>query len=80
VTFFLAWVISNASVLGPPNVMLKVGNYPRDQPSANADEESLWPFLHILVAPDDDDLDRWILHDFGTDGYLRPKGVVEVIL
>jgi len=47
---------------------------------ANADEELLWPFLHILVAADDDDLDRWILQDFGTDRYLPPKGVVEVIL
>src|ERR1017187_1792205 len=44
------------------------------------DEELLWPFLHILVAADDDDLVRWVLQDFGTDRYLRPKGVVEVIL
>jgi hypothetical protein len=61
-------------------VILPGPDYPRDQPSANADEELLWPFLHILVAADDEDLDRWILQDFGTDRYLRPKGVVEVIL
>ena len=24
--------------------------------------------------------EQWIVQDFGTDRYLRPKGVVEVIL
>jgi hypothetical protein len=40
----------------------------------------IWPFLHILVAADDEDMEQWILQDFGTDRDLRPKGVVEVIL
>jgi hypothetical protein len=54
-------------------VILPGPDYPRDQPPANA-EEVLWPFLHILVAADDDDLGQWILQDFGTDRDLRPKG------
>lgn len=32
-------------------------DYPRDQPSAG-DKEGLWPFLQILVAADDADLDQ----------------------
>jgi hypothetical protein len=60
-------------------VILPGPDYPRDQLSAS-DDEMNWPFLHILVAADDDDMEQWILQDFGTDRYLRPKGVVEVIL
>jgi hypothetical protein len=43
-------------------------------------EPSVWPFLQILVAADDADLDRWATDDFGTDREGRHKGVVEVIL
>lgn len=39
-----------------------------------------WPFLQILFAADDDDLERWASDDFGTDRNGCPKGVVEVIL
>jgi len=54
-------------------------SYPNDQPSA-ADEELLWPFLHVLVAADEDDLEAWAMRDFGTDRQRRPKGLVEVML
>jgi hypothetical protein len=60
-------------------VILPGPDYPGDQPSARQDEIR-WPFLHILVAADDDDMEQWTLQDFGTDRYLRPKGVVEVIV
>jgi len=40
----------------------------------------LWPFLQVLVAADDADLEIWAIADFGTDREGRPKGVVEVIL
>ena len=39
-----------------------------------------WPFLQIIIAADDADLERWALEDFGTDRRRCPKGVVEVIL
>ncbi len=39
-----------------------------------------WPFLQILVAADEADLECWATDDFGTDRQGRPKGVVEVIL
>jgi hypothetical protein len=50
-----------------------------DQPSAGQ-EEVLWPFLQILVAADEADLEAWARQDFATDRQGRPKGVVEVIL
>jgi len=40
----------------------------------------IWPFLHVLVAADQADLEAWAMRDFGTDRQRRPKGVVEVIL
>ena len=39
-----------------------------------------WPFLQILVAADEGDLESWATADSGTDRQHRPKGVVEVIL
>lgn len=60
-------------------IVLPGPDYPRDQPPAR-DDEILWPFLQILVAADDADLEAWALQDFGTDRNLRPKGVAEVIL
>jgi hypothetical protein len=60
-------------------VILPGPDYPRDQPSAT-DEDVRWPFLQVLVAADEDDLEQWALRDFGTDRNQRPKGVVEVIL
>ena len=39
-----------------------------------------WPFLQILIAADDADLERWAADDFATDRNGCPKGVVEVIL
>jgi hypothetical protein len=60
-------------------IILPGPDFPIDQPQA-PDEEVYWPFLQVLVAADDDDLERWALQDFGTDRYQRPKGVVEVML
>jgi hypothetical protein len=40
----------------------------------------LFRATQVLLVADDDDLERWVLHDFGTDRNQRPKGVVEVIL
>jgi hypothetical protein len=60
-------------------VILPGPDYPREQPSAN-DQELIWPFLHVLVAADEDDLEVWAIRDFGTDRQQRPKGVVEVVL
>jgi hypothetical protein len=60
-------------------VILPGPDYPKDQSSA-ADEELIWPFLQVLIAADEDDLEAWALRDFGTDRHQRPKGVVEVIL
>lgn len=42
--------------------------------------ELSWPFLQIIIAADDADMERWALDDFGTDRRRRAKGVVEVIV
>jgi len=60
-------------------IILPGPDYPGDQPSVT-DEEVRWPFLQVLVAADEDDLEHWAVQDFGTDRNQRPKGVVEVIL
>lgn len=43
-------------------------------------DPAAWPFLQILVAADDEDLERWATSDFATDRRGRQKGVVEVLL
>ncbi len=60
-------------------VILPGADYPRDQRLVSV-EETLWPFLQILVADDDADLETWAYQDFGTDRDQRRKGVVEVIV
>ena len=60
-------------------VLLPGADYPRGQAEVG-DEELLWPFLQVIVADDDADLDRWALDDFGTDRNQQLKGVVEVRL
>lgn len=60
-------------------VVLPGPDYPRGE-SACTEEESRWPFLQIVVAVDDEDLQAWALDDFGTDRTQLKKGVVEVIL
>jgi hypothetical protein len=39
-----------------------------------------WPFLHVLVAADEDDLHEWAAFDFGTDRSGQPRGIVEIEL
>ena len=60
-------------------VVLPAADYPREA-GACIDEESRWPFLQIVVAVDDDDLEAWALEDFGTDRTRLKKGVAEVML
>jgi hypothetical protein len=60
-------------------IILPGRDYPRDQ-SAALDQELTWPFLHVLVAADPEDLEAWATRDFGTDRMGRAKGVVEVTL
>lgn len=82
----IARVIVNGSYVSAkaaPNdvdiVALPGAEYPRDE-LACSQQEARWPFLQILVAVDDADLENWALHDFGTDRNRRAKGVIEVIL
>lgn len=60
-------------------VFLPGTDYPRKSPRLDSDE-LVWPFLQIIVAADDADLEAWATRQFGTDRRKRPKGVVEVIL
>ena len=91
---FIAWarragirrlVINGSYVTAAPApnnvdiVILPGPDYPRDQLPVGETGET-WPFLQILVAADDSDLEAWALQDFGTDRNLQAKGVVEVIL
>lgn len=60
-------------------VILPGSDYPRQEPPLESDE-LIWPFLQIIVAVDDADLEAWATRQFSTDRRKRPKGVVEVIL
>jgi hypothetical protein len=60
-------------------VVLPGAPYSTDPPVFD-EEETRWPFLHIHVAADDEDMHGWISRNFGLDRYNRLKGVVEVIL
>jgi hypothetical protein len=39
-----------------------------------------FPFLQIILAADNVDLEAWAINDFGTDRKGRSKGVIELIL
>lgn len=60
-------------------VILPGTDYPRHE-SPLSDATTMWPFLHVLVAADDADLENWALGDFGTDRAGQTKGVLELIL
>jgi hypothetical protein len=45
-----------------------------------SDEEIHWPFLHVLIAADEADFQRWANEDFASDRDDRRKGIVEVLL
>lgn len=60
-------------------VILPGVDYPRDERPAS-EEAARCPFIQIVVAADNDDLEAWAIEDFGTDRNLAPKGVVEVDL
>jgi len=49
-------------------------------PTSEGAGEIQWPFLQVIYAADDADLEQWALEDFGTDRRSRSQGVVEVIL
>jgi len=54
-------------------------DYPRKSQPLDGDD-SIWPYLHIIVAADDADFEAWAIRQFATDRRRRPKGVVEVLL
>jgi Family of unknown function (DUF6932) len=60
-------------------VVLPGDRYPTDPPVFE-EEETRWPFLHVHVAADQQDLQDWINRDFGFDRDNHLKGVVEIIL
>jgi hypothetical protein len=60
-------------------VVLFGDEYPRGEQPIH-EVEVRWPFLQVMVAVDDDDLETWAREDFGTDRIRRPKGVTEVML
>ncbi|HEX5269586.1 MAG TPA: hypothetical protein VFW33_03815, partial [Gemmataceae bacterium] len=39
-----------------------------------------FPFLHVQVAADDEDVRQWAIVDFGEDRDGNPKGILEVEL
>jgi hypothetical protein len=60
-------------------VVLPGPDYPRGELPCD-EQQSRWPFLQILVAADEADLEEWAIRDFGTDRNRNPKGVIEVPL
>lgn len=90
---FLAWtwradiqrVIINGSYVtakAAPNdvdiVVLPGADYPRGEPTLDQ-QETRWPFLHIFMAVDEVDVEKWCLRDFGIDRHRQAKGVVELL-
>ena len=90
---FLAWtrradirrVIVNGSyvtVKAAPNdvdiVVLPGADYPHGEPALDQ-QEARWPFLHIFIAVDEVDVEKWCLRDFGIDRHRQAKGVVELL-
>jgi hypothetical protein len=39
-----------------------------------------WPFVHVMVAADEADLEQWARVDFGIDRQERHRGIVEIDL
>jgi hypothetical protein len=74
---------SYATAKSAPNdvdiVVLPGTDYPRSEQACDQ-QQTRWPFLQVLVATDEVDLEEWSMVDFGTDRNQREKGVVEVIL
>jgi hypothetical protein len=60
-------------------VVLPGVDYPRRELPIDQ-QGSRWPFLQILIAADEADLEEWSLNDFGTDRNRNYKGVIEVKL
>jgi hypothetical protein len=60
-------------------VVLPGVNYPVSE-LPYSQQEARWPFLQILIAIDNADLNSWSLRDFGTDRNRMVKGVVEIRL
>jgi hypothetical protein len=60
-------------------VILPGPDYPRQQQPARASARR-WPFLHVQVAGDEADFQRWAVVDFGIDRDGEPRGVVELLL
>ncbi len=42
--------------------------------------ERLWPFLHVIIAGDEADLESWASADFAFDREDNPRGVLEIVL
>jgi hypothetical protein len=49
-------------------------------PQNELPNDLVFPFLQIITAADNEDLEAWSFDDFGTDRLGRTKGVIEVIL
>jgi hypothetical protein len=60
-------------------VILPGPEYPRQQQPVLASGQR-WPFIHVQVAVDDADFQKWASVDFGLDQRARPRGVVEILL
>ena len=60
-------------------VILPDPDYPRE---ARAARQGIvpWPFVHVIIATDEADFERWASADFGLDRSGIPRGVVEIEL
>ncbi len=44
------------------------------------DNDTRWPFLHIMATPDEEAYRGWAIVTFASDRRNRSKGIVEVML
>jgi hypothetical protein len=60
-------------------VILPGADYPRDAGPVGGLLDQ-WPFVHVMIAADEADLQQWARLDFGTDRSGISRGIVELEL
>ena len=73
-----SFVTSRVSPNDVDVVILPPAGFPLS--GALEETERLWPFIHVIVATDQADLEKWARVDFSTDRKGVIRGVVEFVL
>jgi hypothetical protein len=72
--------VTRAQAPNDVDVVILPGEEHPEQAEVALDSANRWPFVHIMVAVDEADLEQWAVRDFGTDRGGTVRGIVEVDL